>query len=128
MWRILRSGCRSASEATIGIRVLGGLFTFAIGVVALPASAATFTATGKISQYGATSPGNRDFRVYVGDIATSPLATCAFTFAFTDSTDGNYLVKVATVMSNYSQDKNITMVVDKEASGYCRILEIYTAV
>lgn len=77
--------------------------------------------TGEFKPIGPYVSGAENFHFRVDGVPAT--ANCVSSFAFINKSDGGSSVKIATLLLAYAQGKKIDLYVDKEASGYCRIIE-----
>lgn len=102
----------------IGIAAILGLF--------MPLSAAfgqSSTREGTISNIYLSAGTNFGIRVYLLKNGVNQLSDCPGFWAYVNKDFDNYELYASSIITSYAQGKKATLVISKDAGGYCRIGE-----
>lgn len=96
----------------------------ALALLTLPLSSAMAQSSahvGTIRAVALAGGTNYAFRVNLSANGQDPLSDCTYNFAFLNVSHDNYPAIVATLLTSYAQNKPVTLVVSKDANGFCAI-------
>jgi hypothetical protein len=104
------------------------LASFGLAVAVMtgsPAMAGPTSASGIIRSTTLSGGSNYAFRIYLSQAGADPLSQCQNGFAYLNTADDNYQVKVAGLMSAYSTNKTVSLTsIFTDPNGFCRIMDI----
>ena len=106
------------------VRYILGVLSFMVAGASVPALASE-QASGVVSQLFLARANNFAFRVYLRNGGSDALSSCNYSFAFMNTDDDNYQAKVATLLSAQAQRQTVNVVFDRDAAGWCRIVEFF---
>lgn len=94
---------------------IGAFLAAMAACLSAPAFADTYSGT--VTQLQAVDTGSMDFRVTLNTAMTN----CNLNFAFIEHSSALFDAVVATLTTAYGTGKAVTLQVNRETSGYCRI-------
>jgi hypothetical protein len=100
-----------------------GFSLLALAAMALPmmADAAPGRFTGAFKPAGPYVSGGNNYYFRVQGLPDS--AGCLQNWAFVNEADSGSKGKIATLLMAYSQGRNVSLYVEEDGAGYCRIVE-----
>jgi hypothetical protein len=108
------------------VRYIVGVLSLLVACSYDPAQASE-QASGVISRLFLARANNFAFRVYLRNGGADALSSCNYSFAFMNTDDDNYQAKAATLLSAQAQRQTVNVVFDRDAAGWCRIVEFFTS-
>jgi hypothetical protein len=105
------------------MKSVGAIIAATLMAPSQPAHADLIYRTGKIDSLYFSYAANYALRVLMSAQSPDPLAGCTGNFAYINKSDDNYEAKVAGILTAYSADKTVNLIIDRDASSFCMISE-----